>query len=119
MKCILVVDDSADFSRMLKRTLEQHSMEAIAVDTTDMARTVLAAKPVDAVMIDIVLGTENGWETLRLLREISDVPILLMSGIDVDDDVRIDAQKLGAQGVLKKPFETAELLNSLSLILKS
>jgi len=118
MKCILVVDDSADFRRMLKRTLEQHGMEAIPVDTTEMARTVLAVKPIDAVMVDIVLGAENGWETLRLLREISDVPILLMSGIDVDDDVRIDAEKLGAQGVLKKPFETSELLNTLSQILK-
>jgi DNA-binding response OmpR family regulator len=118
MPRILVVDDEEKVRRMIVRTLERHGLEALPAGSTKEACAALASPGIDAVILDIVLGLENGWETLRQLRESSAVPIILMSGASVDDEVRLDAEKLGAQGVLQKPFGADQLMACLAGLLK-
>ena len=117
MKRILVVDDDTDFLHMAARTLEKRGFSAIPVAGTQAALAALEQGRVDAVLLDVVLGRENGWETLRRLHESNPAPILLMSGA-VDDDMRIDAQKLGALGVIQKPFEWDSVIEKLSQVLR-
>lgn len=112
MKRILVVDDNEAFRGMLERTLKNNGLEALGASDTRQA--LAAASAADAVLLDIVLGLENGWETLRRLREVTQAPIVLMSGVGVDEDMRLDAKKLGAQDVLQKPFDLDRLLDCLS-----
>ncbi|MBI3553344.1 MAG: response regulator [Elusimicrobia bacterium] len=116
MKRILVVDDDPDFRRMIARTLEKHGMIAVAAGTTTETRAAVTLEEIDAVLLDIVLGKENGWEILRQLRGLSDVPILLMTGAEVDAGMRLDAEKLGAQGVLQKPLEAVRLIKEIEKI---
>jgi two-component system response regulator ResD len=118
MKRVLVIDDNANFARMLVRTLEKNGINALTADCTKAASLALSLMPVDAVILDIVLGRENGWDTLQQLRKLSDTPILLVTGAGVDDAMKLDAEKLGAQGVLQKPFESKELMILLSSLLK-
>lgn len=117
MKRVLIIDDDPDFLRMAVRSLEKRGLDATPVDCTQAALAALAGGRVDAVFLDIVLGRENGWETLRQLHELSPVPILLMSGGDVDDEMQIDAEKLGGRGVVKKPVEWDRVMEILARIM--
>ena len=117
MKTILVVDDETDLRRMICRMLTLHGFTAVGAETTAEALRALRSERVDAVMLDVVLGQENGWETLRLIREAGGVPFVMMSGATMDDDSQRDADVIGAQGTLQKPFESYELFDCLARVL--
>lgn len=110
MKRVLIVDDEPNVSRMLERSLRIKGIEAVPVDSTKAARTMAALQNFDAVLVDVLLKSENGWDTLRLLREVCDAPILMMTGAEVTEEMRDDARALGAREVLQKPFGVDELL---------
>lgn len=114
MKLILVVDDDAGIRHMVTRLLAGHSIGAVTAASTEEALKTLALGRVDAVLLDVTLGKENGWETLRHIRETSEVPVVMMSGSSMDVDACKDAVAMGAQGVLQKPFESQQLLNCLA-----
>src|SRR5437762_2634191 len=95
-KRILVVDDDSDFSRMITRLLSSRGYDSLCAHTTEMARAACQDAPFDAVLLDLVLGRESGWETLRALKSLSRAPILLMTGGAVDGEMRLDAEVLGA-----------------------
>lgn len=119
MRRILVIDDNDSIRRMIVRCLEKQGIGALQAASTQQAQMALGQGGIDAIILDIVLGTENGWEILRHLRESSDVPVLMISGAQVDDETRLDAKHLGAQGVLPKPFTCSQLMESLSGLLKA
>lgn len=113
MKRVMIVDDEPSLTRMLERSLSIKGIEAVPVDSTKAARKLAALQSFDAVLVDVLLQTENGWDTLRLLREVCDTPILMMTGAEVTEEMRDDARALGAQEVLQKPFSVDELLHLL------
>jgi two-component system response regulator MprA len=116
MKLVLVVDDDESLRRMVARLLAADGYESVAVETTEDALKTLAGGRVDAVLLDCVLGQENGWEALRRIRELCPVPVVMMSGATMDGDARADALTMGAQAVLQKPFERHELLACLAAL---
>lgn len=114
MKVILVVDDDEPLRRMVGRMLASAGLEALTADNTAEALKSLGGGRVDAVLLDVVLGQENGWESLRRIREQGAVPVAMMSGATMDGDSLRDARTIGAQAVLQKPFERHELLACLA-----
>lgn len=114
MKLILVVDDDEALRRMVARQLASEGLESVAAENTAEALQALAGGRVDAVLLDVVLGQENGWEALRRIREHGPVPVAMMSGATMDGDSLRDARTIGAQAVLQKPFERHELLACLA-----
>lgn len=117
MKLILVVDDEDNLRRMITRLLDNLGFAALAASNEKDALKALTSGRVDAVLLDVVLGDENGWEALRRIREAGGVPVVMMSGATMDEDVRKDAMAMGAQGILQKPFETHDLLACLTAVL--
>lgn len=114
MKLILVVDDDAALRRILTRHLASEGFESVAAENSQEALKALAAGMIDAVLLDVMLGRENGWEVLRRIREHDTVPVAMMSGATMDGDSLRDARTIGAQAVLQKPFERHELLACLA-----
>lgn len=117
MKLILVVDDDDNIRRMTTRLLDSLGYTSMGAANEDDALKALASGRVDAVLLDVVLGNENGWEALRRIREAGQVPVVMMSGATMDEDVRKDALAMGGQGILQKPFEIHNLLACLNGIL--
>jgi DNA-binding response OmpR family regulator len=115
MKRVLVVDDRPEFLRMIERVLETHGHKPLLAADTKQA--IEGVDEADLILLDVVLGLENGWDTLRKLRERTAAPIVVMSGADVDDEMRRDALALGAQDVLQKPFDVDSLLSCLARLL--
>lgn len=114
MQLILVIDDDEALRRLLTRQLASEGFETVAAENSQEALKALAGGRIDAVLLDVVLGRENGWEVLRRIREHGAVPVAMMSGATMDGDSLRDARTIGAQAILQKPFERHELLACLA-----
>jgi DNA-binding response OmpR family regulator len=112
-KPILIVDDDAEFTAYLSRLLSSSGYRPTVVSTEAAARASVIGAPPVVILIDVCLGKTSGWAVARALLAVAKVPVIMMTGGDVDADVRNDAKLLGTNGILQKPFETAELLRVL------
>jgi two-component system KDP operon response regulator KdpE len=106
---ILVVDDEAAIRRYLRTALntEEFSVHEAEDGHTALASAV-AVRP-DLIILDLGLPDMDGVEVLRRIREWSDVPVIILSVRDREDD-KIRALDAGADDYLTKPFGTGELL---------
>ena len=113
---ILVIDDSRSFRLSLLRFLEMEGYEVLgAEDGLVGLETIRRATP-DLVLMDINMPHLDGLEALRLLREFSHVPVLILSARMGEMD-RVKGQMLGADFYLTKPFSASELLDRIEVTL--
>jgi len=81
------------------------------------ALTAVAQQAPDLVLLDIVLGTEDGRDVLRELRQLSDVPVIFSTGRGLESD-RIAGLKMGADDYVVKPFSLGELSARVESVLR-
>ncbi len=118
-KRILVVEDDDVLASTLKRRLE---LEHFAVDTEASGARALssaAEHQPDLVILDLKLPDLNGYEVCRELRKLYHpwiVPILMLTGMDKPID-QLRGFAHGADAYLTKPYEPAELLKTVNLLL--
>ena len=117
MTKILVVDDDAEMTKLLDTflTSEGHDV-VVAADSGSAVRATSAMEP-DLVLLDIVLGTEDGRDVLRELRLISDVPVIFLTGRGLESE-RIAGLKLGADDYIVKPFSLGEVSARIESVLR-
>ncbi len=111
---VLVVEDDARLSRLLKRLLTQdrHVVET-ALTAADGLEIALSGTELDAVILDVGLPDRSGFDVARLLRQKgSQVPILMLTARDAVSD-RVEGLDAGADDYLVKPFAYEELLARL------
>lgn len=119
MARILLIDDDASVRRTVGRLLREagHTV-AEAADGKSGVEALQANGP-DLVITDIVMPDQEGIETIRCIREASDVPVIAISGSHAanDYDVLRDAKLFGANVSIAKPFRSAELLAAIDGLL--
>ncbi len=117
MTKILIVDDDEELTRMMGTYLvtEGYDVEVVADGVRALART-SSWKP-DLVLLDIVLGVEDGRELLRELRLIRDVPTIFLTGRGLESE-RIAGLNLGADDYVVKPFSLGELSARIGSVLR-
>jgi two-component system, OmpR family, KDP operon response regulator KdpE len=114
---LLVVDDEPSIRRFLKVTLTAQGYNVSeAVNGREALDKALAVKP-HVIILDIGLPDINGVEVTRLLREWTDIPIIILSVRDSESD-KIAALDGGADDYLTKPFGVGELLARLRAALR-
>jgi two-component system phosphate regulon response regulator OmpR len=106
---VLVVDDDARVRRMLLEYLEDQGIRVAAAKDGAEMWAQLERDPVDVVLLDLVLGPEDGLALARELRARADVGIIFVTGRgDVVD--RIVGLEVGADDYVTKPFHLREVL---------
>jgi two-component system KDP operon response regulator KdpE len=101
---VLIVDASVEFTQLLRSYLERQHYHAITLHTGREAMTYLSEpQRVDAILLDVSLPDLDGWETCRCLRQITDVPILILTELDGESNI-VRGFDLGADDYLVKPF---------------
>ena len=106
---VLIVDDEQSIRVFLKLTLTSQGYETIeAVAGKDALAKAVTARP-DIIILDIGLPDIDGIEVTRLLREWTQIPIIILSVRGSEKD-KIAALDLGADDYLTKPFVVGELL---------
>jgi CheY-like chemotaxis protein len=117
MKKILVIDDEECLLVMMVETLQLLGFDPLsASDGTSGAGLAIEQKP-DVILCDLNMPGVNGLETLRMIRKnksTAGIPFVLLSGF-ADNAIQEQAEKLGADSILTKPFSTSELLQTLTL----
>ena len=114
---VLIVDDDEDIQSLLEAYLRKNGFDAHAVGDGKAMWEALAAKPVNMVVLDLMLPGEDGLALCRQLRLRSQVPVLMLTarGEAVD---RILGLEMGADDYLAKPFDPRELLARIRSILR-
>ena len=106
---VLIVDDEQSISLFLNLTLTSQGYETIEAVSGKEALTKAAAQKPDIVILDLGLPDIDGTEVTRLLREWTQIPIIILSVRGSEKD-KIAALDLGADDYLTKPFVVGELL---------
>jgi DNA-binding response OmpR family regulator len=114
---ILVVDDDADLRQMVAEYLHDYDLRVTGAADGNAMRETMARDPVDLLLLDLKLPSEDGMNLARELRETSSVPIIILTGRKDDVD-RIMGLELGADDYLTKPFNLRELLARIRAILR-
>jgi len=116
--CVLIVEDDAALRRMVVNYLEENNIRALVAEgREDMARQ-LHDDEVNLVILDLMLGQEDGLDLLRNVRSNSDVPVIIVTGHRRDDIDRVVGLELGADDYLTKPFNLRELLARVRAVLR-
>lgn len=111
---VLLVEDEADTAQFLKTLLEAKGFQvAVAKDGGQAHGSFVMRKP-DLVILDLILPGESGFEVCdRIKRTDPNVPVLVLSAIDMED-ARDLAKRVGADGYMTKPFDPEELLTKMT-----
>lgn len=114
---VLLIDDDPDFSMLISKYLEQHSMRLSFAGDGASGLSKLREKQYDLLLLDIFLPDINGIEVLRLIRVESQVPVVMLSAHDEETD-RIVALEMGADDYVPKKYSARELLARMRAVLR-
>ncbi len=117
MTKILIVDDEELLVKGLKRSLEAEGFETDAAYNGAQALEKILNEHYDLLILDLMLPEIDGLEICRRIRQVSQVPIIMVTakGEDVD---KIIGLELGADDYLAKPFNTRELIARIKAVLR-
>jgi DNA-binding response OmpR family regulator len=115
---ILVVDDELDILDLLSELLGEAGYEVVrAADGREAIRALFHSQP-DIVLLDVAMPELDGWQTLERIRDITDVPVLLLTARAGEDD-KVRGLRAGANDYVTKPFSTRELLARIDALLRA
>ncbi len=116
-KLILVVDDEPRMIQFIRMNLEAEG--ARVAQATDGLEAVHKARELlpNAVIMDVMMPDLDGFEALKLIRQSSDVPVIMLT-VRADEDERVRGLELGADDYMGKPFSPRELVSRLKAVLR-
>ena len=114
---VLACDDEPQILRALTVILREAGYLVLTAGGIGEALEVVAASPVDAAIVDLLLPDGNGVDLCRRLRQWSDMPIIVLSAIG-EEDQKVAALQAGADDYITKPFRPRELLARLHAVLR-
>lgn len=114
---VLVVEDTPEYAHVLREALSRAGHEVRSVTTAAAALDHLAAHPVDAIVLDLVLPDGDGLDLCRAIRERTNAYILVAT-VRTDEVDLLLAFRLGADDFLRKPFSTRELVARMEALLR-
>jgi two-component system phosphate regulon response regulator OmpR len=114
---VLVVDDDRRLRELLQRFLNKNGYRVTTAASAAEARAKTESMVFDALVLDVMMPGENGFDYMRGVRKTSDVPILMLTAQANAGD-RVQGLEIGADDYLTKPFDTRELILRLGNILK-
>jgi len=114
---VLVVDDEPRMIGFIRMNLELEGHQVLeahnGLEALDLIRTQLP----DIVLLDVMMPEVDGFETLRMLREFSDIPVIMLTAKADENDV-VYGLELGADDYVTKPFGPRELSSRIKAVLR-
>ena len=120
MSRILVVDDEPIVLELTVRVLERAGHDVVPVSAPERALELVDVEQVDLVVSDVVMPGLSGVDLLDEIRiRRPDLPVVLMTGGSPEPERTTQALRLGATGIVYKPFSHAELRGAVEAALNS
>ncbi len=116
-RLILVVDDEERMARFIRLNLEHDGFRVVEAFRGMKAIQVLRDQLPDVVILDVMLPDLDGFEVLKIIRETSTVPVIMLTAKSEEDD-RVRGLELGADDYVTKPFSPRELVSRVRAVLR-
>jgi DNA-binding response OmpR family regulator len=117
MNKALLVDDEKRMLDLLALYLKPYNYECTKALGADEALLFLEEELFDIVLLDIMMPEMDGWDLCKQIRQISDVPIIMVTAREQKEDI-VRGLKLGADDYITKPFNEDELLARMEALLR-
>lgn len=117
MRKVLLVDDEKRMLDLVALYLKPHKYECLKAQSGKEALALLESGPVDLVILDIMMPEMDGWDVCREIRRFSNVPIIMLTAREQEEDV-VKGLRLGADDYMTKPFGEEELLARMEALLR-
>jgi len=114
---ILIVDDEEHIRELVKFYLEKEGFAICEAGDGKEALTIFENEYIDLALVDIMMPKMNGWELVKELKEIRDVPIIMLTAKDQSAD-KLRGFDLGVDDYVVKPFDPDEVIARVKTILK-
>lgn len=114
---VLIVEDERRIARFLQMELEHEGMSTAIEDNGRRAYERIMQENYDLVLLDVMLPDMDGFTICRKVRELSQVPIIMLTAKDDIDD-KVQGLDIGADDYITKPFATPELLARMRVVLR-
>jgi two-component system KDP operon response regulator KdpE len=114
---LLVIDDDRTMLRLLQEALNKAKFHVIlATNGIDGLQELYARQP-DLVLLDVMMPRMDGWETLARIRQLSHVPVIMLTAKDAEAD-KLRGLTHGVDDYVTKPFSFAELIARVQVVLR-
>ncbi len=117
MQTVLLIDDDVELVEMLKEYIEQENFNVQVAHDGMAGAQMLLEQPFDIVVLDVMMPRLNGIETLKAIRQHSNVPVIMLTAKGDNTD-RIVGLELGADDYVPKPSSPRELVARIRAILR-
>ena len=114
---VLVVDDHADIRDSLAAYLRRNGLDVATAADASEARTMLAERPFDLIVLDIMLPGEDGMSLCRFVSPKLGVPIIFLTAMAAPHQ-RVAGLEIGADDYVVKPFDPPELVARIRTVLR-
>ncbi|NCP16188.1 response regulator transcription factor [bacterium] len=114
---ILVVDDEERMVRFIRLNLEHDGFIVVEAFNGKQALQRLRDATPDLILLDIMMPDLDGFEVLQMIREINNVPVIMLTAKGEEDD-RVRGLELGADDYITKPFSPRELVSRVKAVLR-
>lgn len=116
-KRILVVDDEPRMIGFIRMNLELEGHQVLEAHNGLEALEIIRTQLPDLVLLDVMMPDMDGFETLRMLREFSNIPVVMLTAKDDEND-KVYGLELGADDYVTKPFGPRELSSRIKAVLR-
>lgn len=116
-KRVLVVDDETRIIDFIRMNLELEGFQVLEAHNGLQALEIVRTQLPDLVILDIMMPQLDGFETLRMLREFSSIPVIMLTAKGEEDD-KVRGLELGADDYVTKPFGPRELSSRVRAVLR-
>ena len=117
MARVLIVDDEEKIREMISKYAEHEGYQTALAANGKQALQLFEKEHFDVVILDVMMPVMDGYETLKRLKEIKDVPCIFLTAMGQEYD-RIYGFDIGAEDYVTKPFSPKELMMRIKVILK-
>jgi len=114
---VLVVDDEPRMIHFIRLNLDHDGYEVIEATSGTQALELLRDRMPDLILLDVMMPDMDGFETLQLLREISTVPVIMLTAKGEEED-RVRGLELGADDYITKPFSPREMVSRVRAVIR-
>jgi CheY-like chemotaxis protein len=120
-KRILVVEDELEFAQLLKARLEMAGYRVSIVVDAYAATEAIIKEDFDLIVLDLMMPAGGGLSVLERIRQIpekSTIPVVILTGKTIDDEVKEKAEKYHVHTILTKPVESHRFVSIIDKVLK-
>ncbi|MDN3498689.1 response regulator transcription factor [Microbacterium sp. APC 3898] len=114
---VLLVDDEKRMLDLVALYLRPYDYRCVKADSGKQALELLNKEAFDLVLLDIMMPDMDGWEVCREIRKFSNVPIIMLTAREQQEDI-VKGLRLGADDYMTKPFGEEELLARMEALLR-